>query len=120
MKTEGVLKGLARRFGMVAEKDAEGPMDEARIKDWLVQRLSRQLKVDASQIDTSRQFESYGLDSRMAVQVAGELEKVVERRLSPALLFEYSSIDQLSSFLANETGQGGEVEELEPQLAGER
>jgi acyl carrier protein len=117
MKQEGLLKGLARRFGMASDTAATGPLDEAGIKEWLVQRLARHLKVDASQIDPAKAFEAYGLDSRMAVQVAGELEKLVERRLSPALLFEYSSIDQLAAFLAKEIR--GEASGLEPQLAGE-
>lgn len=103
MKQEGVLTGFARRLGLVAGGPMDaGTLDEAGIRDWLVKRLAKQLKIDASAVDTTASFESYGLDSRTAVQVAGELEKLVERRLSPALLFEHSSIDALSSFLARE------------------
>ena len=46
--------------------------------------------------------DAYGLDSRNAVQISGALEKIVDRRLSPAMLFDYSTIDDLSDHLASE------------------
>jgi acyl carrier protein len=104
MTKESIFSGFAKRFGLGSGTTPDR-LGEAGIKDWLVQRLARHLKVDASEIDPAKPFEAYGLDSRMAVRVAGELEKVVERRLSPALLFEHPAIDELASFLANETAQ---------------
>jgi acyl carrier protein len=104
MKEANMLSGLAKRFGL-GRGESEGTRDtlsEAKIRDWLIQRLAKQLKTDPAEIDPARSFEAYGLDSRVAVQVAGQLEKLVERRLSPALLFEHPSIDALSSFLAKE------------------
>ena len=74
------------------------------IRQWLVKRLAKQVKVDPSAIDTAKNFEQYGLDSIVAVRVSGDLEKLVEQRLSPALLFEHPSIDELSAHLATELG----------------
>ena len=74
------------------------------IRQWLVKRLAKQVKIDPATIDTAKKFESYGLDSIVAVQVSGDLEKLVEQRLSPALLFEHPSIDELSTHLATELG----------------
>ena len=87
-----------------SKKPAEAPLSEAAIRDWLTQRLGKQLKVDPSAIDVTRTFEDYGLDSIVAVRVSGDLEKLVEQRLSPALLFEHSSIQALSRHLAAELG----------------
>jgi len=38
----------------------------------------------------------------VALQVSGALEKVLERRLSPALLYDHQTIDDLSAYLARE------------------
>ncbi len=74
--------------------------DEAAVKTWLKHRMAKQLKTEANTIDTSKPFEEYGLDSLFAVQVTGELEKVVELRLSPALLFENTCIDDVAKVIA--------------------
>ncbi|MEX3960425.1 acyl carrier protein [Trinickia sp. EG282A] len=102
MSQAGILGGLFGRK-KAAAADA-GPLTEASIRSWLVDRLAEQLKVDRAAIDPAIRFEAYGLDSIVAVQVSGDLEKVVEQRLSPALLFEYSSINELARHLATELG----------------
>lgn len=100
MKDGGIL-GLARRFGRQQQKEA--PLrTEAEIRQWMQERLASQLKVSVLEVDPARRFDAYGLDSRTAVQVSGELEKVVERRLSPALLIEHPTIDSVARELARE------------------
>ncbi|KVE37888.1 acyl carrier protein [Burkholderia sp. TSV86] len=102
MAQAGILSGL---FGRNKAAAADiGTLSEASIRNWLVERLAKQLKVDRASIDTSKRFDAYGLDSIVAVQVSGDLEKVVEQRLSPALLFEHGSIDDLAHYLATELG----------------
>jgi len=102
----GIFSSVAKRFGMGGGPTQAPLRTEAEIKQWMTDRLAAQLKVPAASIDTSRQFDAYGLDSRTAVTVSGELEKVVERRLSPALLIEHPTIDgvarELSRELSNE------------------
>ncbi|MDQ0845610.1 acyl carrier protein [Streptomyces sp. V1I6] len=78
------------------------PLTEAALKQWLTDYLAIHAEIPRDTIDTDKTFESYGLDSRVAVQVSGALEKIVERRLSPGLLYEYQSIDALSQYLAKE------------------
>ncbi|WP_320826606.1 acyl carrier protein [Reinekea sp.] len=72
---------------------------EASIKDWMINRISKALKIDPSLINTGKEFESYGLDSMQAIKLTSGLEKYIEIRLSPALLFEYSTIDSLAKHL---------------------
>ncbi|MEU8551000.1 MULTISPECIES: acyl carrier protein [Streptomyces] len=87
------------------KKDAQqiqGPLTEDSLRQWLVEHLAQRIEVPPADIDTQKSFESYGLDSRVAVQVSGALEKVVERRLSPGLLYEHQTIDDLSGYLAQE------------------
>jgi acyl carrier protein len=80
----------------------QGPLTRETIRTWLIEHLAGRVGIAPAEVDTGRSFEAYGLDSRVAVQVSGLLEKIVERRLSPGLLYEHQSIDALSGFLAAE------------------
>ncbi len=80
----------------------DGPLTHEKLRAWLVSELARRVKCAESEVDTAKPFDAYGLDSRAAVQVSGALEKVVERRLSPAILFDHGTIDDLAAYLTNE------------------
>ena len=80
----------------------DGPLTAEALRTWVIDYLAARLDADPADIDTGKSFEAYGLDSRTAVQASGALEKVVERRLSPALLYEHQTIDDLCSYLAGE------------------
>ena len=60
------------------------PLTEAALKQWLTDYLAIHAEIPRDTIDTEKTFESYGLDSRVAVQVSGALEKMVERGCRPA------------------------------------
>ena len=83
-------------------QELDGPLNADSLRRWLIEHLASRVGASPDEIDTGRTFESYGLDSRVAVQVSGALEKIVERRLSPGLLYEYQTIDALSAHLAKE------------------
>ena len=80
----------------------DGPLTHQALRAWLVTELARRVKCAESEVDTAKPFDAYGLDSRAAVQVSGDLEKVVERRLSPGILFDHGTIDDLVEYLTNE------------------
>ncbi|MET0996704.1 MAG: acyl carrier protein [Mycobacterium sp.] len=80
----------------------EGPLTHETLRAWLVTELARRVKCAESEVDTAKPFDAYGLDSRAAVQVSGALEKVVERRLSPGILFDHETIDELADYLTRE------------------
>jgi acyl carrier protein len=80
----------------------DGPLSHESLRQWLVADLARRVHCAESDIDTAKAFDAYGLDSRNAVQVSGALEKVVGRRLSPAILFDHATIDDLADHLAGE------------------
>ena len=80
----------------------DGPLTHESLRSWLVADLARRVKCAESDVDTAKPFDAYGLDSRTAVQVSGALEKVVERRLSPAILFDHGTIDDLTDHLIRE------------------
>ena len=82
----------------------EGPLTYKSLRAWMVSDLARRLRCDPSEIDTTKPFDALGLDSRNAVQISGVLQKVIGRRLSPAVLFDHETIDDLAAYLASELG----------------
>jgi acyl transferase domain-containing protein/acyl-CoA synthetase (AMP-forming)/AMP-acid ligase II/SAM-dependent methyltransferase/acyl carrier protein len=72
----------------------------AEIRDWLVRRLARQLRTEPGRIATDVSFADFGLDSLGLVTIAGELEKWLQRPVSPTLLYEAPTIGLLAAALA--------------------
>jgi len=95
----GLLSSVKGLFGDNAS-DVINASDENAVKTWLLDRLARHLKKNVKDLDSAKPFDQYGLDSMFAVQITGELEKVVELRLSPALLFENTCIDDVARVIA--------------------
>jgi acyl carrier protein len=89
-------------FGRNRTATIDGPLTHEKLRSWLIAELARMVKIDQAQVDTAKPFQAYGLDSRAAVQVSGALEKVVERRLSPGILFDNETIDELADHLVGE------------------
>src|SRR6202795_2106585 len=70
------------------------------IQAWLVSKLSERLGIESHEIDIREPFASYGLGSTEAVSLAGELAEWLGRKLSPALVYEYPTIEALARHLA--------------------
>lgn len=81
------------------------PADTARIVptldavcDWLCKRIATSLGIHASQIDPDITFDRYGLDSVHAVEVTADLGASLGLgELSPTLLYDYPTINQLTA-----------------------
>ena len=87
------------------------------VQNWLIDRLSRQLKLAPDQIDVTQPFDSYGLDSLVAIELSGELGQWLDRDLPGNLLLDYDSIAALATFLGRgerEQGSRGEPFTLTP------
>ena len=103
-----IVAAISKRLGF-AKDEVQVNRSEAGIREWMVHRLAKAINVDPVQVVTTKRFDEYGLDSRMAIEVSGELEKIVERRLSPALLFEFPTIDQVAHALASQLDEAPEA-----------
>jgi len=98
--SESTGKGLiGRLFGGKREQVRLKSADE--IQAWLVVALAKRLSLPVEQIEVTRPFAQYGLDSRSAVSLAGELEEVLGRELSPMLTWDHPTIEALATFLAS-------------------
>ncbi len=83
-------------------ESGQGQRGAAEIADWLIAQLSGALELPPSEIDASRPFAYYGLDSIHAVRLTTALEAWLGYELPPTLAYEYPTIDILSDHLANQ------------------
>ena len=77
-------------------------LTQADIQTWLCDRIARELGVKPEQIDVSEPFDSYGLDSVLALEIASAGKQVLGLELSPLMLVRYPTIESLSQHLARE------------------
>jgi acyl carrier protein len=80
----------------------DGPLTHERLRAWLVAELASRAKCAESEVDSAKPFDAYGLDSRASIELSGALEKVVGHRLSPLVLFDHPTIDDLADYLSRE------------------
>lgn len=73
---------------------------EEEIQSWLVKQVANAVYMDPDEIDVNASFNSFGLSSRDAVLLSGDLEEWLDRRLSPTLIYEYPSIQALAVYLS--------------------
>ncbi|MDJ0555507.1 MAG: aminotransferase class I/II-fold pyridoxal phosphate-dependent enzyme [Microcoleaceae cyanobacterium MO_207.B10] len=75
------------------------------IKSWLVSQLAERLELNIHEIDIERDFTDYGLNSIEVVNLSGELENLLGRRLPPTLLLDYPTIEALAEYLVEDTSR---------------
>lgn len=69
------------------------------LQDWLIGQVAERLDMDKEDIDIDEPFDSYDLDSAQAMILIGRLEKLLDRKINPVLLFNYPNIAELSQRL---------------------
>jgi 8-amino-7-oxononanoate synthase len=102
------MKDDQHRFLLINEASSlNGHSPDAQdvnaISRWLILKLAEKLGLAADNIDTQADFTDSGLSSLEAVNLSGELEGFLGRRLSPTLLWDYPNINALAQHLAHES-----------------
>ncbi|MBD2534126.1 AMP-binding protein [Nostoc flagelliforme FACHB-838] len=74
------------------------------IQHWIINWLSKTLKINAQFIEPSKSFAEYGVDSQMAVELAQNLKNWLKspQEIEPTIAWSFPSIESLSDHLANE------------------
>ena len=72
------------------------------IEEWLVEKVSQIVEIPPDEIEIEEPFANYGLSSMDTVSISGELEEWLDKRLSPTLLFDYPTIEQMAQHLSEE------------------
>jgi acyl carrier protein len=74
----------------------------AEIQAWLTSYLANLLGLSPEEVDITVPFERYGLDSQSAVVLSGDLQDWLGCDLDPVLLFDYPTIEAVSTYLAQQ------------------
>ena len=77
-------------------------LSQDEIRQWLVEEIATISMIEEEEIDPNAPFSSYGLSSKDAISMSGDLEDLLDRRLSPTLVYEYPSIEALSLHLSKD------------------
>ncbi len=94
---------LVAKGAKSAPKSSDEVHDSTAISNWLVNQLAERLDLPVAEIDIHKDFTIYGLNSIEAVNLSGNLENFLGRRLEPTLLWDYPNIHALALYLANES-----------------
>ena len=82
-------------------------MIAAEVEGWLVERIASYAELRIEEIDVRIPFERYGLDSRTAASLSGELEEWLGVSIPATLLWDYPTIAEASTFLAQQSERKG-------------
>ncbi|MFI6446256.1 SDR family NAD(P)-dependent oxidoreductase [Kitasatospora sp. NPDC050543] len=94
-----------------APRSADGG---ARIRDLLRRLVRERSAARPDEVDDDRPLAEYGLTSRDAVTISGELEEALDMVLPATLLWECSTIDRLVHRLTTEAAPPGADDEAAP------
>jgi acyl-CoA synthetase (AMP-forming)/AMP-acid ligase II/acyl carrier protein len=72
---------------------------EEQIRDWLRQRIAARLGRREQEIPGQTPFMEFGMGSLDAVELASDLERWLNRRLSPTAIYNHPNIDALAKWL---------------------
>jgi polyketide synthase PksN len=69
--------------------------------NWMVAKLSEELRIDPSRIDTDTPFSDYGVDSIMLTQLIRHINQLVGQEIDPSVLYEYQTARTFSAWLVS-------------------
>ncbi|MFI1767206.1 beta-ketoacyl synthase N-terminal-like domain-containing protein [Streptomyces sp. NPDC020800] len=78
-----------------------------RLRRRLIERIAEACYLDEDEIDRSRPLQEFGLSSRDAVELSGELEELLGRPLPTTLLWDHPTIDRLVDALSDPAAPAG-------------
>jgi acyl carrier protein len=78
------------------------PSAEEGLVAWLVKAVADLTGMKPQEINIRQPFTFYGLDSVQMIKLSGNLERHLRRELSPALAYDYPTIESLARHLAGE------------------
>ncbi|BAZ21946.1 hypothetical protein NIES4073_28270 [Kalymmatonema gypsitolerans NIES-4073] len=88
-----------------AAQASSEPLTAASIQAWIASYIAQLLDIPLQNVDMQMSFDRYGLDSSAVVSLIGDLEHWLKIDLSPALVFDYPTIESLAQHLAKEVAK---------------
>ncbi|QUQ72485.1 acyl carrier protein [Kutzneria sp. CA-103260] len=75
------------------------------VRDWLVEQVATRLGVPPAELDTSRYFDEFGLESTEALVLAGELERWLGMEVETTAVWYHPTIPDLAGYIAEKAGE---------------
>jgi acyl carrier protein len=72
------------------------------IETWMINKIAKELGIQPEDVDKQASFDSYGLDSVLAINIASAGKQYLGIEVSPLMLMHYPTIASLSQHLAAE------------------
>lgn len=76
--------------------------DVTTIQTWVASRIAAELGLKPEEIEYQVPFSEFGLDSRTAVSLVGDLERWLHAKLPPTLLWDHPTVEALAQYLADQ------------------
>jgi acyl carrier protein len=92
----------------------EAPTEDA-IRTWLITNIASVVNLDPASIDVRQTFDNYGLDSLQAVSLSGDLETWLNREISPTVVWDYPTVEQLARHLSANHVNGSQPAKLQAE-----
>ncbi|WP_440119141.1 SDR family NAD(P)-dependent oxidoreductase [Paenibacillus sp. QZ-Y1] len=83
----------------ITEEEADTAWLEHKVRETMASMISSLLKVQVTQIDPEVELGEYGLDSIMLTELTNTLNENFNMSLTPALFFEYSTLQAFSQYV---------------------
>ncbi|MCC7337166.1 MAG: acyl carrier protein [Pirellulaceae bacterium] len=77
----------------------------AEVQQWMISQLAEELKIDREKIKVDQPILSFGIDSMQIVVVVAKLEDWLGFRFPSNPLEDYSTIEELSQYVADMSGK---------------
>lgn len=112
---------LTEASKMLVQSEPQKQFEQASVQEmtaediqaWLIRQIAKELGVKPDDIDIRAPFDSYGLDSMLAISIASAGQQFLGLEVSPILLLHYPTIELLSQHLAKEfEASGSEIFEI--------
>jgi acyl transferase domain-containing protein/acyl carrier protein/NAD(P)-dependent dehydrogenase (short-subunit alcohol dehydrogenase family) len=73
--------------------------DAVVTQQWLIEQISKELKIDPTALTADVEFSDFGIDSIFFIQICKRLSKSLNISMDPSLLFEHTSVGKLAEYL---------------------
>lgn len=98
-KPSSLLGSLLSLVSSAPKRTEAEPLTQSELNDWLVLKIAEATGLPTSQIGIDTTFADFGLDSRTAVSMSTDLERLIGRELPPTLIWDYPTIKEVSKHL---------------------
>jgi acyl transferase domain-containing protein len=98
----GDFESIEVTFEEMGEGLVAQTLSASEIQDWLLNKIAKELGVSPTSLDINAPFDSYGLDSMLALGIASAGQQFLGIEVSPVLLMHYPTIKLLAAQLATE------------------